>query len=63
MSMFRLFSIDCSYIEGGSVYNLIKAGAITEEKGKRILREVLMGLQHLHKRNIIHRYLCILRSP
>ena len=55
MSMFRLYSIYCSYMECGSVYNLIKAGAITEEVGKRILREVLMGLQFLHNNNIIHR--------
>lgn len=47
--------LNSRYIERGSVYNLIKSGVVTEDLGKRIIREVLMGLQYLHKMNVIHR--------
>ena len=55
MSMIKFSYFYCSYMECGSVYNLIKAGTITEDVGKRIIREVLMGLHFLHRNSVIHR--------
>ncbi|RHW73646.1 serine/threonine protein kinase [Trypanosoma brucei equiperdum] len=41
---------------GGSLYDLIqKFGSIKESRARRYLRDVLQGLEYLHRKNIVHR--------
>lgn len=43
------------YMEGGSLTEMIDSGEIPEPQIATVCQEVLKGLIHLHKRNIIHR--------
>lgn len=43
------------YLAGGSVLDLIKPGAITEDQVATILRELLLALEYLHNDKKIHR--------
>nr|CCC89924.1 putative serine/threonine protein kinase [Trypanosoma congolense IL3000] len=41
---------------GGSLYDLMKKyGKLKESRAKRYLRDVLQGLEYLHRKNIVHR--------
>jgi serine/threonine-protein kinase RIM15 len=45
------------YLNGGDCGNLIKSlGALPEEWAKNYIAEVVLGLEYLHDRGIVHRY-------
>ena len=44
------------YVERGSLYKAIKSGVFSMEKTVRVIREVLLGLNYVHKKGIIHRF-------
>lgn len=43
------------YLAGGSCLDLLRPGPFTEEQIAIILRELLLGLEYLHRENKIHR--------
>jgi p21-activated kinase 1 len=43
------------YMEGGSLADVITANLMTEGQIAAVSRETAQGLQHLHKRGVIHR--------
>jgi p21-activated kinase 1 len=43
------------YMEGGSLTNLVVENVMTEGQIAAVSREIALGLQHLHKRGVIHR--------
>lgn len=43
------------YMERGSLYNAIKKETFTVESAKLIMREILLGLNYVHGKGIIHR--------
>ena len=44
-------------MERGSLYNAIKKETFTVESAKLIMREILLGLNYVHGKGIIHRWL------
>ena len=51
----KFIHIFMEYMEGGSIYDLIKNGALTEREVSRFCRQILEGLVYLHNKRIIHR--------
>ena len=43
------------YIARGSLYKAIKTSVFTNDVARRIIREVLLGLCHIHEKGVIHR--------
>ena len=43
-------------MDRGSLYKVLKSGLFDIETARRIIREVLLGLDFLHQHGIIHRY-------
>jgi p21-activated kinase 1 len=43
------------YMDGGSLADVIMANLMTEGQIAAVSRETAQGLQHLHKRGVIHR--------
>jgi p21-activated kinase 1 len=43
------------YMEGGSLADVVTENLMTEGQIAAVSREIALGLQHLHKRGIIHR--------
>ena len=43
-------------MDRGSLYTVLKSGLFDIEAARRIIREVLLGLDYLHQHGIIHRY-------
>ena len=51
----KFIHIFMEYMEGGSIYDLLKNGALTEKEVSRFCRQILEGLVYLHNKRIIHR--------
>lgn len=50
-------TIVSEYCGGGELFDLIIASqCFTEDKARHIMRQVLMGVDYLHSRGIVHRY-------
>ena len=43
------------YMEGGSLTDVVTENLMTEGQIAAVSREIALGLQHLHKRGVIHR--------
>ena len=44
------------YLEGGELYDMIlRMQKFSEKDAAKILHQILLGLNYMHKRNIIHR--------
>jgi len=52
----KFFFVVSEYIKYGELYEfIVKRGGITEEEVVKIVRQIFLALNYMHKSNIVHR--------
>ena len=56
MSIYCIETVSYRFIRRGSLYKVIEEGVFEADVAKRVIREVLTGLNYIHEHGVIHRY-------
>ena len=56
MSVYCIETISYRFIRRGSLYKVIEEGVFEADVAKRVIREVLTGLNYIHEHGVLHRY-------